>query len=214
MTRTFTSIESVFVAYANRHRENKKSYRPREFIASYGINVQVMSRVWLVMQSIRDRKVARGMKPYHLLWCMYFLKQYGVSTVMATYFGCSDKTFRKWVWIVIQLLEELYEKNVSFFFEKFMIHNPTHLCFSSRFCLIAGSVMIMGAHVKCLSMGQTSGSKNHRRSRQSGTPTSSKGPASDMKSGWPYKATILYGPTGPLKQEAGPTSEFFAMEVV
>ena len=116
MALTFTSVESVLVAYDNRHKANKEDYDKRGFIASYGLCVQVMAKIWLVMQSVRDRKGAQNMKPYHLLWCMYFLKQYSVSTVMSSYFGCSDKTYRKWVWIVIYILEDLYEQNVSIFF--------------------------------------------------------------------------------------------------
>ena len=127
MTLKLTQIEQVLVAYANRHKANKKAYFEREFVASYGINVHVTGKIWLVLQSFRDREDARRMVPEHLLWTLYFLKQYAASIVMAGYFGCSDRTFRKWVWIIIPLLEELYERNVSIFFEKFMIYNLTHL---------------------------------------------------------------------------------------
>ena len=68
MTLKLTQIEQVLVAYANRHKANKKVYDQREFIASYGINVYVSGKIWLVLQSFRDCKDAWRMMPDHLLW--------------------------------------------------------------------------------------------------------------------------------------------------
>ena len=91
-----------------------KKYASREFVAAYGLSVQVVARIWLLTRTvIQEFDEARAMQPAHLLWCLYFLKQYGISTVMSHHCGCSDKTFRKWVWLTVEVLAELYEQHVS-----------------------------------------------------------------------------------------------------
>lgn len=113
MASSFSSMERVFIHNSNINKTNKNYYCAREYVAAYGVTVHVSAKIWHVLKSsdqFCDK--ARGLSPCHLLWCFYFLKQYSTSTVMARYCGCSDKTFRKWVWITVELLAELYDENV------------------------------------------------------------------------------------------------------
>ena len=135
-TLSLSAIEYVFVKFANRNCSNPTQYYHREFVSTYGVSVQVSAKIWLIIKSeIQDNKIAKGLRPCHLLWCLYFLKQYSTSTTMARYCGCSDKTFRKWTWIVIELLAELCDKNVSNFFSIICMHyEQLNLPIPFRFC--------------------------------------------------------------------------------
>ena len=138
------------------------------------------------------------LRPYHLLWGLYFLKQYGVSPVMTNYFGCADKTFRKWVWIVIDALVELYEQNVStFYFALFCIIYNSPSLFSPRFCFQKEVI------ASCLSMGQTSRFKNPPSSCQSGIPTSFGDRDYATRSDYQTKRTISFGQVVPTKRGHG-----------
>ena len=135
-TPSFSAMETVFVRLANKHRSTKDKYNHRVYVATYGVSVQVTTKIWHVMKSdIQDNKIARGLRPCHLLWALYLLKQYDSSIVMSNYCECADKTFRKWTWIVVQLLAALCDQNVSNFFAIiYMHHKQTNLPFLFRFC--------------------------------------------------------------------------------
>jgi hypothetical protein len=45
--------------------------------------------------------------PLHLLWTLYFLKQYGLEEFNSAFAQCDEKTFRKWCWIMIKTIAEL-----------------------------------------------------------------------------------------------------------
>ena len=46
-------------------------------------------------------------KPIHLLWALLFLKTYSTEHVHAAFCQVDEKTFRKWAWIYIKLIEGL-----------------------------------------------------------------------------------------------------------
>ena len=43
----------------------------------------------------------------HLLWALYFLKLYNPEKVSAVACGVDEKTYRKWLWEVLEVLGEL-----------------------------------------------------------------------------------------------------------
>jgi len=43
----------------------------------------------------------------HLLWSFLFLKTYDPEKVLSVACGVDEKTYRKWVWLVLDLLGEL-----------------------------------------------------------------------------------------------------------
>ena len=71
--------------------------RERDFTSLFGISANVCSVVWNLCD------FPTGTKPIHLLWAFLFLKIYGTEPVLlAIVGGPTRKTFRKWVWIVME----------------------------------------------------------------------------------------------------------------
>ena len=54
-----------------------------------------------------DEKLPKKARPKHLLWTLLFLKLYDVENVLAPMCGCSEKTFRKWVWSMMAAIGSL-----------------------------------------------------------------------------------------------------------
>ena len=77
--------------------------RLRRFRKIFGISAVTCSQVWKLCVP----ELPQGAGPLHLLWTLYFLKQYGVEEVNSAFAQCDEKTFRKWCWIMIQALAEL-----------------------------------------------------------------------------------------------------------
>ena len=51
--------------------------------------------------------------PNHLLWGLLFLKAYNTEHVNASVTGVDEKTFRKWAWVVVKAIGDLYNSMVS-----------------------------------------------------------------------------------------------------
>jgi hypothetical protein len=82
---------------------NKENFR-----ALFGIGLQTMLFSWSILQRIDS---IEDIIPIHLLWTLYFLKQY-LITRNIWYFQVNRKTFTKKVWKVIALLS-MYLNTVS-----------------------------------------------------------------------------------------------------
>ena len=52
-------------------------------------------------------------QPKHLLWALLFLRIYATEAINANITGSSKKTFRKWSWIVVNAIADLYSTVVS-----------------------------------------------------------------------------------------------------
>ena len=66
-------------------------------------------------------KLLQVLCPKHLLWMLYFLKVYpkqspGCSVVGASSGAVDPKTFKKWVWMFIENIQELVDEVVSILF--------------------------------------------------------------------------------------------------
>jgi hypothetical protein len=84
----------------------------------FGTNMSIVSTVWdmLVANGLRPKKS----RPKHLLWAIYFLKNYpkqslGCLVVSASTGAANPKTMRKWVWQFIENIADLADKVVSLF---------------------------------------------------------------------------------------------------
>jgi hypothetical protein len=78
----------------------------RRFRAAFGVSFGVL----LVLWNLLDPEGAESKPAYrreHLLWALYFLKTYTTEVISATLFGTSDKTWRKWVTIVVTDISNL-----------------------------------------------------------------------------------------------------------
>jgi hypothetical protein len=88
--------------------------RRRRFRSLFGISTTICTKIW----SLLICQVRREARPIHLLWTLFFLKHYSVEEVNATFAGVSEKTYRKWTWLMLEelsLLNLVSEKN-SFYF--------------------------------------------------------------------------------------------------
>lgn len=73
--------------------------------ACFGASLSVICSVWILIE--QPCSYARGMRRRHLLWALHFLKVYDSESASATYFRISRPTWRKWVWEIIGLLNQL-----------------------------------------------------------------------------------------------------------
>lgn len=104
--------------------EGSVSLGYRKFRAFFGTSPMVCVVVW-------DMLIHRPNKltPEHLLWGLLLLKQYNIESINATLVGVSEKTYRKWSHIVIQLLADLpvVRNSYGFFSSYFNL-----FCFSKK----------------------------------------------------------------------------------
>ena len=93
------------------------------FQAAYKVHPCIASEKWKLES---QRRFSRHIKPKHLLWALHFMKahspQYG-ERIMAAVMKCDRKTFRKYVWPVMEHVAKLRCIVVSFalFFLEFEI---------------------------------------------------------------------------------------------
>ena len=85
-----------------------------EFRSAFGISSAVCSHVWeYLSSSVRKVNGQEKAKPTHLLWSLMFLKTYGTEIFLCCLLKTTEKTFRKWVWIIIESISNLYDDIVS-----------------------------------------------------------------------------------------------------
>jgi hypothetical protein len=86
----------------------------RFFTSAYGSSPEVCCHTW---EYINHYKVVpKKAVPYHLLWSMLFMKSYATEAFLSALVGTTEKTFRKWVWLMIKSISGLYNKVVRIFF--------------------------------------------------------------------------------------------------
>ena len=89
-----------------RRTSNRKTRTLRDrFVAHFGVSPRVVAAIW---NRLDDKDLLPwDMETKHLLWCLLFLKQYSQQRCMAPWCGTDEKTYRKWVWIVLDVLGEM-----------------------------------------------------------------------------------------------------------
>ena len=81
--------------------------RFRRFKAHFRISPLVLSRAWDLMDVENDGPIGGQRK--HLLWALLFLKTYMTESVLAKMVGVDEKTYRKWVWMMLWRLFSIEE---------------------------------------------------------------------------------------------------------
>ena len=71
----------------------------RSFRAHFGTSPTIAADLW-----VRLGILLSGARPLHLLCALFFLKNYNTEFVNQSFSGLDAKTFRKWVWIFVELL--------------------------------------------------------------------------------------------------------------
>jgi len=77
----------------------------RDFKSQFGVSWHVCADVWNLLND--HNNLGKYTEPHHLLWSLLFLKVYGNEKTHAALVGVTVKTFRKWVWIMIEKLAEM-----------------------------------------------------------------------------------------------------------
>jgi len=77
----------------------------RRFRSLFGMTVKLCSWYWrqLVIRGL----LPDSFKPERFLWTLHFLRVYNTEEVNCTMFSCSEKTFRKWIWVGIDAIGSL-----------------------------------------------------------------------------------------------------------
>lgn len=112
MISSFTIVlsmpsETIFKRIGNRYikQNSNKSQKInlRRFRAFFGTTPQICSIIWNLLED----EIPHGSSEKHLLWCLFFLKQYPVEHIRRTILKVDEKTIRKWTWTYIRLLANL-----------------------------------------------------------------------------------------------------------
>jgi hypothetical protein len=90
-------------------RSNKAERR--FFQSAYGTSPEVCSHTWDYVNHYKV--VPRKASPHHLLWAMIFLKSYASEAFLSALVGTTEKTYRKWIWVMVKSISRLYSKVVS-----------------------------------------------------------------------------------------------------
>jgi hypothetical protein len=77
----------------------------RRFTACFGCSPRIVAHLW---KRIVSKDLApKGTRPQHLLWSLLFLKNYNTEDFLAPICGTDAKTYRKWIWSCIDVLNDL-----------------------------------------------------------------------------------------------------------
>ena len=96
-------------AYLDRVQDPNPN-QDRTFRSQFGISWFVCEDVWAMLNVHRPNNKR---EPKHLLWALLFLKVYGNEPTCCRLVGTSMKTFRKWVWEVLDAVADLKAMVVS-----------------------------------------------------------------------------------------------------
>lgn len=165
----------------------------RAFRAHFGTSIDVCSLLWDGIRA--DTRFYRYIQPRHLLWALLFLKTYNTEDVLSSRVGTTPKTFRKWVWKVLRLIQRMKPKVVRR--TRRLVHWIEHQISQVAVILYRSSgqternmeaVAIDGAWLRW--MAQTFASVNPILSLQCGTPINSRALAYDTKLLFPSMGVI------------------------
>jgi hypothetical protein len=80
-----------------------RATRQRRFKKVFGVNALICAKVWDAVLP----HLPCSASPVHLLWTLYFLRQYGLEEVNAAFAKSDEKTYRKWCWEIINAIAQL-----------------------------------------------------------------------------------------------------------
>ena len=92
----FQRIANTLLTGGGGHGVAEAAYR-----AHFGLSPAMTERLWQLLVAGPPRHPA-SVKPFHLLWALYFMRVYDVEAVCAARFGCDVKTYMKYVRLVIE----------------------------------------------------------------------------------------------------------------
>jgi hypothetical protein len=86
----------------------------RHFREFFGTSLVIVDKLWWLL--VENDLLPKKSRPKHLLWALYFLKvcpkhSPGCSVVSVSSGAIDLKTFRKWVWMLIENIQELVDES-------------------------------------------------------------------------------------------------------
>jgi len=89
--------------------------RLHQFKAHFGVSPSVATSLWAQLAHSRWLTFDGFCRPKleHLLWCLLWMKGYGVEELSAATVGTTEKTFRKWAWFYSEGIAQLDSTVVS-----------------------------------------------------------------------------------------------------
>ena len=110
------SFHVIGMALINRSGGGSNATQHRRFLSFYGASSRVCHQLWHLLLKAKIIAEFPALMQEHLLWALFFLKVYGTENVQASIVGADEKTYRKWIWIVIEWMSNL--DVVSYFSKK------------------------------------------------------------------------------------------------
>ena len=104
----------------------------RRFQAFYGTYPFIAAILWYELAVAHPwTQRQNGCQPEHLLWALLFLKTYATENLLSAVIGTDEKTYRKWVWFILEGLSRMSPKLVSscFGIREVSIILYSHCCF-------------------------------------------------------------------------------------
>lgn len=82
---------------------DNSSVNMRRWMSCFGAKPAVMAELWTMIDP--ENTMPNGVKPAHITWAFYYLKQYPTEEVLARNVGGFDEqTCRKWIWLFIEAI--------------------------------------------------------------------------------------------------------------
>jgi hypothetical protein len=117
--------------------------RNRRFRSFFGTSGLVCHKAWELLQASGSLDEYPGLTWDHFLWSLSFLKCYSTEAQLSALYGIDEKTYRKWVWLCVELISLLdvvssnsSSKKVDFFLFFFIFFSSVEL---TTFSLFASS---------------------------------------------------------------------------
>ena len=89
--------------------KNECLHEKRNYVSSYGMDLfQIAKTLELIQKHNKDYydtcKSEKKVSAKHVLMALYFLKNYTLEDNIASIFGGTRKTNRKWIWKTVELI--------------------------------------------------------------------------------------------------------------
>ena len=110
------AIELLFHNPIERKKASQRCLKSqeRDFREDFGCHWDTCADIWNLLHHPTDSIDVAGKKPKHLLWALFFAKNYATESVNKKMVCTSPKTLRKWAWIFLQHIADLHSEVVSF----------------------------------------------------------------------------------------------------
>ena len=145
-------LELVGFSPAQQGRVNNNTNH-RRFIANYGSKPVVYAMIWEDMLTVDDAKARidpTKMSLNYFLLGIYFLRVYPTEEIAAGRFTLSERTVRKWCWVVAEKLQAMKFHKVS---RPTCSNNNTNRCPSFLMCTHSCLFLLLFFLSDCLARG-------------------------------------------------------------